>query len=187
MFTKKQPVVKVAEMGCCGCFGFSFLFSRKPKNGSRSSRGLGLSAHPSQEPLLDEDVEEDVEEDDVGSYNGDDGSDSGNGDDGTDTGNGDDGEYRSPVRRSEDILISRAENGFSCREFPVKETHRLVRSEVITGSKPASSFIAYVFADCWEVIIHFVNGQGMDYVMTDLSQTIAWSCISQNFLYFKFV
>ncbi|XP_031112408.1 serine/threonine-protein kinase GRIK2 [Ipomoea triloba] len=141
MFTKKQPVVKVAEMGCCGCFGFSFLFSRKPKNGSRSSRGLGLSTHPSQEPLLDEDVEEDVEEDDVGSYNGDDGSDTGNGDDGTDTGNGDDGEYRSPVRRSEDILISRAQNGFSCREFPVKETHRLVRSEDENGSKMVNEYV----------------------------------------------
>nr|GMD69447.1 serine/threonine-protein kinase GRIK2 [Ipomoea batatas] len=129
MFTKKQPVVKVAEMGCCGCFGFSFLFSRKPKNGSRSSRGLGLSTHPSQEPLLDEDVEEDVEENDVGSY------------DGTDTGNGDDGEYRSPVRRSEDILISRAENGFSCREFPVKETHRLVRSEDENGSKMVNEYV----------------------------------------------
>lgn len=124
MFTKRQPVAKVAEMGCCGCFGFSF--TRKPKKVLRTNRGLGLSTHPSQEPLLDEDVEEDMEDDDVGSYNG---------DDGTDAGNGDDGDYRSPVKRSEDILISRAQNGFICREFPVKETHRLVRSEVITGSK----------------------------------------------------
>lgn len=129
MFLKSETVDKVTEMGCCGCFGFSF--TRKTRKVLRPGKGLGLRNHPSQEPLLDEDVEEDIEDDDVGSYTG----------DVTDTGNGDDGEYRSPVKRSEEILMTRAQKGFMCREFPVKETRVLVRSEDENGSKMVNEYV----------------------------------------------
>ncbi|CAH9144216.1 unnamed protein product [Cuscuta epithymum] len=129
MFMKRETFDKVTEMGCCGCFGFSF--TRKTKKVLRPSKGLGLSNHPSQEPLLDEDAEEDIEDDDVGSYNG----------DGTDTCNGDDGDYRTPVKRSEEILLTRAQKGLMCREFPVKETRILARSEDENGSKMVNEYV----------------------------------------------
>lgn len=113
MFVKGHSVAKVTEMGCCGCFGF--CFARKPKRVGRPN--LGLSNNCSQESLL----YEEGEEEDGCSYNG----------DVTDTGNGDDGEYRSPVKRSEEILMYRAQNGLVCREIPVKETHKVIRDEVI--------------------------------------------------------
>lgn len=97
-------------MGCCGCFGFS---SRKPNKALKPYRGMPHSA--SQESLLDDDVE-----DDDGSYNG----------DMTETGNPDEDEFHSPTKRSEEILRSLLESGMICREFPVKETSSLLRSEV---------------------------------------------------------
>lgn len=114
MFTKSDSLARVTEMGCCGCFGLSF--SRKPKRSGRPNRGLVNNV--SQEFLLVEEDEDEEEED--GLENG--GL--------TDTGNRDDGEYQSPVKRSEEILKYRIQNGLICREIPVKETNRLVRSEV---------------------------------------------------------
>ncbi|XP_022860077.1 serine/threonine-protein kinase GRIK2-like [Olea europaea var. sylvestris] len=91
-------------MGCCGCFGFSFM--RKPKKVMMPGRGLGN--HASQESLLAEAVE-----DEEGPFY-----------------NGDDCEFRSPIKRSEEILMYRMQHGLICREYPVKETHNLIRSEV---------------------------------------------------------
>lgn len=48
----------------------------------------------------------------------------------TDTGNGEDYEFRSPTKRSEEILMHRLQHGLICREVPVKETHTVIRSEV---------------------------------------------------------
>lgn len=79
---------------------------------------MGLRNNCSQESLL----HDEGEEEDGFSYNG----------EVTNTGNGDDGEYSIPVRRSEEILMYKAENVLACREIPVKETHKVVRGEVIT-------------------------------------------------------
>ncbi|GFQ04070.1 serine/threonine-protein kinase grik2 [Phtheirospermum japonicum] len=107
-FIKRNSIEEVAEMGCFGCFGFSF--SRKPKKAVGPSRGM-VGSNTSREFLLDDDVEDDEEEE--GSYNG----------DMSDTGNGEDYDFQSPRKRSEEILMYRLQNGLICREFPVKETH----------------------------------------------------------------
>ena len=44
---------------------------------------------------------------------------------------GDEGAEETRPKRSEEILNFRVENGMICRQFPVKETRKLVRSEVI--------------------------------------------------------
>lgn len=103
----------IARMiGCCGCFGFGF--SRRPKRQPRPTSGF--NNHHSLDFLLDEDVEDD----DDCSYNG----------DVTDTNHGDDAELHSCTKHSEEILRSREQNGMICRQFPVKETHKVVRTEV---------------------------------------------------------
>ncbi|CAN4119354.1 unnamed protein product [Withania somnifera] len=118
-----HSVDKVTEMGCCGCFGFSF--ARKPKKASRPARGYGISW--SHEPLLQEEVEE-VE---------DDGFDSG---DIIENSTEDDEVCHSPVKRSEEILMERAQNGLICREIPVKETHKVVRIEDEDGNKMVNEY-----------------------------------------------
>lgn len=115
MFGKDYSIDRVTEMGCCGCFGFV----RKPRRSSRLGSGSGSALRLSQELLL----EDEIEEDDDRSYNG----------EVSDTANGDDGESQSRVKRSEEILMLRTQNGMICREFPVKETHKLIRSEVNRG------------------------------------------------------
>ncbi|MCD7457413.1 hypothetical protein HAX54_035036 [Datura stramonium] len=54
MFVMMHSVHEVAEMGCCGCFGFSF--ARKSDKVGRPNRGYGKSW--SREPLLQQEVEE---------------------------------------------------------------------------------------------------------------------------------
>ncbi|KAL8496682.1 hypothetical protein ACS0TY_020389 [Phlomoides rotata] len=114
-------------MGCCGCFGFSF--GRKQKKAMRPCRRMDNNV--SQELLLDDDVEdEDEDEDEDGFYN-----------DMTDTGNGDEYDYQSPTKRSEEILMYRLRHGFICREFPVKETSILLRSEDEHGYKTINEYV----------------------------------------------
>jgi hypothetical protein len=103
----------IARMiGCCGCFGFGF--SRRPKRQPRPTSGF--NNNHSLDLLLDEDIEED----DDCSYNG----------EVTDTTHGDDGELHSRTKHSEEILRFREQNGMVCRQFPVKETRKVVRTEV---------------------------------------------------------
>ncbi|XP_024983346.1 serine/threonine-protein kinase GRIK2-like isoform X2 [Cynara cardunculus var. scolymus] len=114
-------------MGCCGCFGFSF--AKKHKNLKPRVQG---GNHVLQESLLNEEVEEDEEEEeDNSSYS----------DNMTDTERGDHSEFRYPAKSSEEILMYRTENGLICREFPVKETHRVVRSEDENGSKMVNEYV----------------------------------------------
>ena len=105
-------------MGCCGCFGFFRKFKCR-----RNQSGIKTSL--SQEPLLDENEDrydvEDEDEDDGRSYNG----------DVSDTISGDDSEVPSRAKRSEEILMLREEKDMICRQFPVKETNKVVRTEVI--------------------------------------------------------
>ncbi|KAM7522334.1 hypothetical protein LguiA_012236 [Lonicera macranthoides] len=126
MVMKSNSIARVTEMGCCGCFGFSF--AKKTKKVLRPETLLGN--HTSQELLLNEELEEEEEEDD-GSYNG----------DVTDTGNDDDDELPSPAKRSEEIILYRTQNGLICREFPVKETHVVVRSEDDNGNKTVNEYV----------------------------------------------
>lgn len=105
---------KVTEMGCCGCFGFSFVRTPKKQIRPRTAR----ENNTSHEFLLNSDLED--HQDDKVHHNGI-----------TGIGNGDDIEHRSP-RRSEEILMYWMQHGLICREFPVKETRRVLRSEVIS-------------------------------------------------------
>lgn len=109
MLNKSFSLAK--SIGCCSCFGFI----RKNK---RQSAKLGINNNLSQELLLDADIE-----DDDGSFKS----------EVTNTSSGDDNDVQVRARRSEDILKLREENGMICRQFPVKETHKVVRSEVIVG------------------------------------------------------
>ena len=115
MLSKSCSIAKM--MGCCSCFGFT----RKHKPIVRPS---GFNNRLSQELLLDRDIED---EDDC-SYNGD-----GDGDgvgDLTATDHCDESEAQSRTKRSEEILHFRTQSGMICRQFPVKETHKVVRAEV---------------------------------------------------------
>ncbi|KAK4358699.1 hypothetical protein RND71_020928 [Anisodus tanguticus] len=105
-----HSVDEITDMGCCGCFGFSF--ARKLEKIGRPNRGYGTNGW-SREPLLQQQEVEEGEDDD-------DGFDSG---DIIDTGTEDEEVCHSPVKRSEEILVDRAQNGLICREIPVKETH----------------------------------------------------------------
>ncbi|PHT35166.1 hypothetical protein CQW23_26966 [Capsicum baccatum] len=124
MCVTMRTVDEVTEMGCCGCFGFSF--ARKTEKVGRPNKGCRSSW--SHEPLLRQE-EEEVE---------DDGFDSG---DIIDTGTEDDEVCHSPVKRSEEILMDRARNGLICREIPVKETHKLVRTEDEDGNKMVNEYV----------------------------------------------
>ncbi|KAL3618596.1 hypothetical protein CASFOL_037678 [Castilleja foliolosa] len=125
-FIKRNSIEEVAEMGCFGCFGFSFL--RKSKKVVGPSRGI-KGNNASRELLLEDDVEDDEEEE--RSYNG----------DMSDTGNGEDYDLQSPRKRSEEILMYRLQNGLICREFPVKETHTVLRSEDDDGYKTVNEYV----------------------------------------------
>lgn len=49
----------------------------------------------------------------------------------SDVASGDDNEVPIRARSSEEILKLREENDMICRKFPVKETNKVVRSEVV--------------------------------------------------------
>jgi calcium/calmodulin-dependent protein kinase kinase 1 len=140
----------LTDIGCCSCF--SFL--RKP---SVSVRQPWDSDGMLSKDLLNHQLTEDpdgsfyngddldgsfycVDDLDTSFYNGDDHDSSFSNRDSFDTSfynrdNTDyiDGSDVGPQRkRSEDIIQSRAQNGFSCREIPVKETKNVFRSEVPT-------------------------------------------------------
>ncbi|XP_052210321.1 serine/threonine-protein kinase GRIK2-like [Diospyros lotus] len=113
----------VTQMGCCSCFGFALSRRSDSLVGPDAPMGNNLS----QELLLDEDLENE----DNCSYNG----------DISDSGHGDDGDMRSPTKSSEDILLYRTQRGLICREFPVKDTHKLVHSEDENGSKMINQYV----------------------------------------------
>ncbi|KDP44066.1 hypothetical protein JCGZ_05533 [Jatropha curcas] len=108
-------------MGCCSCFGFSWKPKRKTTPISRRNHNL------SQELFLDEEIE--YEEN--GSYNG----------DITDNAYGEDSEFPTFVKHAEEILRIREQNGMVCRQFPVKETHKLVRTEDQDGYKMVNEYV----------------------------------------------
>ncbi|XP_071719872.1 serine/threonine-protein kinase GRIK2-like isoform X2 [Rutidosis leptorrhynchoides] len=122
------------EMACCGCFGFSF-----PKNHKKDLRPrVEGGNHVLQGLLLKQDVVEngsdtdtEDEENDNNSYNN----------NGTDIDTEDHEEFINPAKSSQEILKYRMDNGLICREFPVKETNKFVRSEDEYGSKMVNEYV----------------------------------------------
>nr|XP_043612007.1 serine/threonine-protein kinase GRIK2-like [Erigeron canadensis] len=132
MFFKGHSLATVAEMGCCGCFGFSFARNEKKPNPVMHNGN-----HISQQLLLDDDVEYEEEDDEVEEDN----DNRSYGEDMSDNEKRDHEEFRNPSKRSEDILLYRTQNGLICREFPVKETHKVVRSEDENGNKMVNEYV----------------------------------------------
>ncbi|KAE9620551.1 hypothetical protein Lal_00019696 [Lupinus albus] len=119
MFNKTSSFAKA--MGCCNCFGFI----RRPRR-QRPNPTVNNNKNLSQELLLDDDID-----DDDHSYN----------DSATNTSSGDDSELQARPKRSEDILNLRVENGMMCRQYPVKETQKLVRTEDENGNKMLNEYV----------------------------------------------
>ena len=107
LFSKSCSIARM--MGCCSCFGFTR--KRKPVVIAGNNNGLSQKLLP--------DYETDYEDQDNCSYS-----------EVTSTGNVDESEIPSRAKSSEEILYLRIENGTVCRQFPVKETHKVVRTEV---------------------------------------------------------
>ncbi|KAF0889173.1 hypothetical protein E2562_022440 [Oryza meyeriana var. granulata] len=111
-----------SDMGCCSCFGFL----RKPHtpllqfrdSDSFLSNDLLVSQHDGEDPNA--------------SFYG-----------GQDTNflyQSDNGPQR-PVKRSQEIIMSRAQSGFVCRQAPVKETKKAICREDENGNKMVNQYI----------------------------------------------
>ncbi|XP_057781787.1 serine/threonine-protein kinase GRIK2-like [Salvia miltiorrhiza] len=124
MFAKRNSIEKVTEMGCCGCFGFSFV--KNPKKVMKPSKAISKNIY--EELLLNDDPE-----DDQGS--------SFQNDDMNGSGNVDDLDFQSPAKRSQEILMHLIQHGLICREFPVKETYSVLRSEDEYGNKTINEYV----------------------------------------------
>ncbi|KAL2928430.1 Serine/threonine-protein kinase GRIK2 [Bienertia sinuspersici] len=138
------------DMGCCGCFGLSrrsngisrpkfridgstSVYSRKPLLGPREGRvDIDADAVGVDDDVDDDDDDDDDGFDDDGLYNG----------DATGMTQGyDEAEVTNRAQRSEEIINSKLRNGLICRQFEVKETRKLVRSEDENGNKMINEYI----------------------------------------------
>ncbi|OAY51633.1 serine/threonine-protein kinase GRIK2 isoform X2 [Manihot esculenta] len=108
-------------MGCCSCLWFIW----KPKR--RTQPISAGNHHLSQEFLLDEEIDDDYD----GSYNG----------ETSENAFEEDGELPNRGKGSEEILRFREQSGMICRQFPVKETEKLVRSEDEDGNKMINEYV----------------------------------------------
>lgn len=104
----------------CNCFGF--IKRRNPQQVTPAIYNSTLS----QGLLLDSDFD-----DEDSFFN----------DEITNCSSGDDNEEKIRPKRSEDILDFRVENGMICRQFPVKETHKVVRTEDEDGNKMVNEYV----------------------------------------------
>ncbi|KAJ0793087.1 putative protein kinase CAMK-CAMKL-LKB family [Helianthus annuus] len=131
MFIQEYSGAGVMEMGCCGCFGFSFAKKQKKNISPRVEAGnhvlQGLLIN--HEAVEEEEEEEEDDEVDYNSYC----------DNMTDN-EKDHEEFVNPAKTSQEILVYRMENGLICREFPVKETYKVVRSEDDNGNKMVNEY-----------------------------------------------
>uniref|UniRef100_A0A0E0MQ55 Protein kinase domain-containing protein n=1 Tax=Oryza punctata TaxID=4537 RepID=A0A0E0MQ55_ORYPU len=111
-------------MGCCSCFGFL----RKPR------RPL-LQFRTSDSFLCDDDdlLVSQLDGDNLNTsfYSGQD----------TDFLYQSDNEPQQPVERSQEIILSRAQTGFVCRQVPVKETNKAICHEDENGNKMVNEYI----------------------------------------------
>ncbi|KAG4191799.1 hypothetical protein ERO13_A07G117900v2 [Gossypium hirsutum] len=115
MFGKSFSFAK--DFGFCGCFGYT----TKPKR-SRSH------CRPNSQDFF---LDEEIEEEDSCLYN----------DDFTSTSQVDVVEPISRAKRSEEILRFKLNNGMICRQFIVKETNRIIRSEDENGNKMVNEYV----------------------------------------------
>ncbi|KAK9058588.1 hypothetical protein SSX86_023430 [Deinandra increscens subsp. villosa] len=125
MFMQEYSGAGVMEMGCCGCFGFSFAKKQRKNLRPRVEGGN----HVLQGLLVNQDVEEEEDDNNSGCDNM------------TDNEKGDHEEFINPAKNSQEILVYRTENDLICREFPVKETHKVVRSEDGEGKKMVNEYV----------------------------------------------
>uniref|UniRef100_A0A0D9Y1X5 Protein kinase domain-containing protein n=1 Tax=Leersia perrieri TaxID=77586 RepID=A0A0D9Y1X5_9ORYZ len=109
------------DMGCCSCFGFL----RKPRtllhfraSDSFFSNDLLVSQHDGDDP-------------DTIFYGG---------QDNDFLYQSDNGPQR-PAKRSQEIILSRAQSGFVCRQVPVKETKKAICHEDENGNKMVNEYI----------------------------------------------
>jgi [calcium/calmodulin-dependent protein kinase] kinase len=110
----------VRDILTCNCFGF--LKRQNPRKVTPTIYNNNLS----QELLLDSDFD-----DEDSFFN----------DEIINNSSGNDDEEQSRPKRSEEILVFRVENDMICRQFPVKETHKIDRTEVV-GTKSYSYIIS---------------------------------------------
>ncbi|KAL6637044.1 hypothetical protein ACP70R_024616 [Stipagrostis hirtigluma subsp. patula] len=137
----------ITDIGCCSCF--SFL--RKPSvpvHRRRDADGMLSEDLLKRQPTEDPDGSFYTGDDPDGSfYNGDDLDRSSGDDPDRSFHDRDDADYldgsddEPPRKRSEDIIQARVQNGFACREIPVKETKKVFRSEDENGSKMINQYV----------------------------------------------
>ncbi|WJX50250.1 Glutamate receptor ionotropic, kainate 1 [Trifolium repens] len=121
MLAKTLSYVK--DILTCNCFGF--LKRRNP----RKNTHIIYNSNLSRELLIDSDFDDDNDEDSF--FN----------DENVNNSSGDDEEEQSRPKRSEEILDFRVENGMICRQFPVKETHKIDRTEDENGNKAVNEYV----------------------------------------------
>ncbi|CAH2065367.1 unnamed protein product [Thlaspi arvense] len=110
-------------MGCFGCFGCSERSKQPPK------------------PYDDDDDDDDVDDDDdMYSNDGDVTSNAGGNEEGEGEGE-EEVKQQSRSKRSEEILNYKLQNRLICRQFPVKETNKLIRGEDEDGNKTINEFV----------------------------------------------
>uniref|UniRef100_A0A0A8XN86 Umc1506 n=1 Tax=Arundo donax TaxID=35708 RepID=A0A0A8XN86_ARUDO len=139
----------LTDIGCCSCFSFLRKPSvpvRQPRDADgmlsedllkcQSTEDPDGSFYTGDDPGLSFYNGNDL---DRSFYNGDDADRSLYDRDDTDYLDGtDDG----PPRKSSEVIIqSRADNGFVCREIPVKETKKVFRSEDENGNKMINQYV----------------------------------------------
>ncbi|OAY71598.1 Serine/threonine-protein kinase GRIK2 [Ananas comosus] len=112
----------LTDAGCCGCFGFL----RKHHRSVMPFRGS--SAAFSSDYLLPHNPE-DVDRSFYNRENPDD-----------DPHDSESGSQQS-VKRSEEIILARIQNGLICRDVPVKETRRLTISKDENGNKMINEYV----------------------------------------------
>ncbi|KAL6599977.1 hypothetical protein ACP70R_045628 [Stipagrostis hirtigluma subsp. patula] len=112
---------EVADMGCCSCFG---LFRKSHRS---------LVHFQGSDGFLSDDllIHQDGEDPDASFYNGDD----------TDILYESDSGPQQPVKHSEEIILSRAQSGFVCRQVPVKETRKVIYCEDENGNKMVNEYV----------------------------------------------
>ncbi|KAG5248240.1 serine/threonine-protein kinase [Salix suchowensis] len=123
-------------MGCCSCFGFLRKPKQRPMAISSGERNHNNNNNNnlSQEFLLNGEIDDDENDgdgEDGASFNG----------DITGTSYCDNAEVLNRAKRSEEILRLRELDGLVCRQYPVKETHLLVRSEDENGNKMVNEYV----------------------------------------------
>ncbi|XP_043706636.1 serine/threonine-protein kinase GRIK2-like isoform X2 [Telopea speciosissima] len=150
MFWKSYYIDKASEMGCCSCFGFI----RKPGRSLRPPACSGIRF--SQQFLLDGNLEDGYANGYM--FNG----------ESTYLSHGGEDELPCHSKRSEEILLLRLQSGKICREFPVKETHHLVRTEDENGNRMINEYVRVCkigSGSYGKVVLYHSNVDGKSYAI----------------------